>query len=282
VRTAFFRVSDRGIFLSLDPLGFARSTDRLYLVSLSGTHEFRPVFDALSTMGFYNLNPAMIRDLQPPHPGEILARDGANISGVIQRLAARNPDLKGRIAEYLGQVVPSITGIEPISLGPRETLAFSQRVPGAEEPLQFWAENMSDGTLRALGILVALFQGELDENNPPLLVGIEEPETALHPAAAGVLLDAMRDATSIRQVLVTSHSPELLDNVSIADSEILAVVAHNGATRIGRLDEAGRSVLEDELFSAGDLLRMNQLRPDPAAGSPNPDELKLFEEGAPA
>jgi hypothetical protein len=74
----------------------------------------------------------------------------------------------------------------------------------------------------------------------------------------------------------------LLDNVSIADSEILPVVAQNGATRIGRLDEAGRSVLKDELFSAGDLLRMNQLRPDAVAGSPDPDELKLFEEGAPA
>jgi hypothetical protein len=97
-----------------------------------------------------------------------------------------------------------------------------------------------------------------------------------------VLIDSMRDAVSMRQVLVTSHSPELLDNPSIGDSEILAVVSEAGQTRIGRLDEAGRSVLSDHLFTAGDLLRMNQLRPDPATRSLNPDDVVLFGTGAPA
>jgi hypothetical protein len=42
----------------------------LYLVNASGVREFRPLYDALSAMGFYNLNPEAIRDLQPPDPGE--------------------------------------------------------------------------------------------------------------------------------------------------------------------------------------------------------------------
>jgi predicted ATPase len=141
---------------------------------------------------------------------------------------------------------------------------------------------MSDGTLRALGVLVALFQSGTQSGSAPLVIGIEEPETALHPAAAAVLIDAMRDALSMRQVIVTSHSPELLDSPAVAASEILAVVAEEDGTRIGRLDEAGRSVLRDHLFTAGDLLRMNQLRPDPAAGALNPDDLELFGTGAPA
>jgi predicted ATPase len=141
---------------------------------------------------------------------------------------------------------------------------------------------MSDGTLRALGVLVALFQSGGERETMPLLVGLEEPETALHPAAAGVLVDSIRDAVSFRQVVVTSHSPDLLDNPSIADWEILAVVAGDGETRIGHLDEAGRSVLRDHLFTAGDLLRMNQLRPDPSARSLNPDDVVLFGTGAPA
>ena len=44
----------------------AAATDRLYLVNASGLPEFRPVYEAFSRMGFYNLNPDRIRDLQDP------------------------------------------------------------------------------------------------------------------------------------------------------------------------------------------------------------------------
>lgn len=281
--TRFFEVSDTHVLKSALPsVTSARVKDRLYLVSLSGTHEFRPVYDALSSMGFYNLNPHAIRDLQAPDPGELLARDAANLPGVLRKLSTYNPRLKTRVEEYLGQVVPGIAGVDAIPVGPRETLQFKQHTAGDQKPWDFFAANMSDGTLRALGILVALFQRGREIENAPLLVGLEEPETALHPAAAGVLIDAMRDATSIRQVIVTSHSPELLDNPSIDGSEILAVVAEDGETRIGQLNDAGRSVLRDHLFTAGDLLRMNQLRPDPATRSLNPDDLELFGAEAPA
>ena len=43
--------------------------DRLYLVNASGLPEFRHVYDAFSQMGFYNLNPDRIRDLQDPNLG---------------------------------------------------------------------------------------------------------------------------------------------------------------------------------------------------------------------
>jgi hypothetical protein len=95
-------------------------------------------------------------------------------------------------------------------------------------------------------------------------VGIEEPEVALHPAAAGVLLDALMDASRHTQVLVTSHSPELLDDYRISADSILAVVAKRGITSIASLDEVGRSVLRDRLYTPGELLKLNQLKPDPA------------------
>jgi predicted ATPase len=133
---------------------------------------------------------------------------------------------------------------------------------------------MSDGTLRALGVLVALFQGNGDASRR--LVGIEEPELALHPAAAGILTDSLQDASEHAQVFVTSHSPDLLDNESIPDESILAVVAEQGETQLGPLDDAGRSALRDHLYTAGELLRMDQLRPDPSAASLRPDQLDLF------
>jgi predicted ATPase len=280
-RTHFYRVSEGIVLESTLAVEPAAIHDRLYLVNLSGIPAFRPIYDALSTMGFYNLDPGVIRELQTPGSRELLARDGSNLPSVVEYLGDSAPLLKARIEEYLAQVVPGIKWVDTIPFGPRETLAFGQELADGEE-WPFLANNMSDGTLRAIGVLVALFQRGADGDISPLLIGIEEPETALHPAAVGVLVDSMRDAASARQVLVTSHSPELLDNPSVDGSEILAVVAENGETMIGRLDEAGRSVLRDHLFTAGDLLRMNQLRPDPSAHSLNPDDLVLFGTGAPA
>jgi predicted ATPase len=273
--TQFYKVANGQVVrssLAVEPAGVP---DRLYLVNVSGTPAFRPVYDALSRMGFYNLNPNVIRDLQPPDPGEILSRDGTNLPSVLGNLAA-DESLKRRIEEYLAQVVPGVAGVDARPIGPRETLEFRQHVAGAQHPWRFLAANMSDGTLRALGVLVALFQRGTNGSGTPLLVGIEEPETALHPAAAEVLVDGLRDATELRQVLVTSHSPDLLDYPSITAEEILAVVSEDGDSKIGHLDEAGREVLRGHLYTAGEMLRMNQLRPDPAALALHPDQLNLF------
>jgi predicted ATPase len=278
----YFEVAMGELRKSSLPVAPAAVPDRLYLVNLSGTPEFRPLYDALSGLGFYNLNPDAIRELQPPGAGDILTRDGSNLPSVLSALASGNPARKARVEEYLAQITPGITGVETFEIGPRETLRFAQHLAPTRSPWRFFAANMSDGTLRALGVLVALFQGRDSGENAPLLVGLEEPETALHPAATGVLIDSMRDATSMRQVLVTSHSPDLLDNSSITDSEILAVIMENGKTKIGNLDEAGRSALRDHLFTAGDLLRMHQLRPDAAAGTDDPNKVVLFGTGAPA
>jgi predicted ATPase len=141
---------------------------------------------------------------------------------------------------------------------------------------------MSDGTLRALGILDALFQ--LGNNRMPRvpLVGIEEPEVALHPAATAVLLDSLRDASGNTQILVTSHSPDLLDDERVKSASILAVIAEQGVTHIGPLDAAGRSALRDNLYTAGELLRIGQMSPDMAAArSASGRQLRLFDESHP-
>jgi predicted ATPase len=259
----------------------AASSDRLYLVNASGLPEFRPVYDALSSMGFYSLNPDRIRDLQSPDSGRLLARDGSNLASVLAELEARNPEAKRRVEEYLGKIVPGVSRVETKNIGPKETLEFGQAVAGSQHPWHFLAANMSDGTLRALGILVALFQSGR-RNGAGLhvsLVGIEEPELALHPAAAGLLIDGLRDASRSTQVLVTSHSPDLLDNPQVTSDSLLAVDADEGTTIIGPLDEAGKSALHDRLYTAGELLRLSQLAPDPAARELTGRHLRLFDEG---
>jgi predicted ATPase len=224
--------------------------------------EFRPLFDALSRMGFYNLNPDVIRDLQPPDTGEVLRRDGSNLASVFGLLAKENSDVKDRVVEFLSKVVPGVEGVEVKYLGKKETLEFRQVIGSNESPWRFTAENMSDGTLRALGIITALFQSNNGNGNRVPLVGIEEPETAVHPGAAGVLRDALQVASKRTQVLVTSHSPDLLDDKGIEAESILAVLNDKGSTKIGPLDEADRSVLRDRLYTVGELMRIGSLKPD--------------------
>jgi predicted ATPase len=261
---AHYRVEHGAVVSTSVPVAPAASTDRLYLVNASGLPEFRPIYEFLSSMGFYNLNPDEIRDLQSPDVGEILSRDGSNIASVLGHLTAHDPTAKERIEEYLSKVVSGIEAVDARSIGSKETLEFRQQMAGSEQPLRFLAANMSDGTLRAIGILVALFQSSNGQKARVPLVAIEEPEVALHPAAAGILLDALLDASQHTQVLVTSHSPELLDNYVISADSILAVVAEGGITNIAPLDEVGRSVLRDRLYTAGELMKLNQLSPDPA------------------
>lgn len=254
----------------------AAAADRLYLVNASGVDDFRPVYDALAGTGFYNLNPEAIRDLQQPDPGDLLKRDGCNAASVLSNLASESPEFKTRIEAYLGKVVPGVAGVDRRSVGPRETLEFRQEVRGAQHPWRFFASNMSDGTLRAFGVLLALFQVTGVKTSSRRLVGIEEPEVALHPAAAGVLIDGLRDAADHAQILVTSHSPDLLDDDAIVADSILAVVAEHGESRIGPLDEVGRTALRDHLYTAGELLRIGQLDPDPESANLTPKQIELF------
>jgi predicted ATPase len=237
--------------------------DRLYLVNAAGLPEFRPVYDAFSNMGFYSLNPDRIRDLQAPDPGHLLARDGSNIASVLSVLEQNAPQTKRRVEEYLGKVVPGISSVGVKAVGPKETIEFRQQVAGSKHPWRFLAANMSDGTLRALGVLVAVFQSSNGTQPDVPLVGIEEPEVALHPGAAGVLVDSLREAGRHTQIVVTSHSPDLLDDESLETDFILAVEAEAGVTKVGPLHPTARAALQDRLYTAGELLRLDQLKPDP-------------------
>jgi len=268
----FYVVKDGRLVSTSEGVSPPVSRDRLYLVAAAGLPVFRPAYDGLANMGFYNLVPDRIRELQPSDAGILLARDGGNLASVLARMERNHPRDKGVIEDYLSRVVPGVLGVEHETVGPMETVYFKQRVAGSESPWRFPASNMSDGTLRALGVLVALFQANDDAAGDVgnSLIGIEEPEAALHPAAAGLLRDSLSDASGRKQVIVTSHSPELLDDPGLTIDSILAVDAADGRTRIARLDDAGRFALQERLYTAGELLRLNQLVPEQSVAVPLP------------
>jgi predicted ATPase len=202
--------------------------------------------------------------MQRPDPSQVLRRDGSNAASVFHQM---QPQTQEMIREHLARIVPGVAAVESKTLGSQETIEFRQQVKGQTYSWRFLASAMSDGTLRAFGILVAAFQtaGGRADGLSPLLIGLEEPEIALHPAAAGVLLSALREGARHCQTIVTSHSPDLLDNENIPAESLLAVDNDGGLTRIGPIDNAGRQMLRDRLFTAGELLRQSQLVPDRSA-----------------
>ena len=254
----------------------AVAAGQLYLLRASGDSIFLPVYEALARMGFYNLNPGAMRRSRLRAPERLLQRDGSNIAGVLFRLEAQAPEDKRRIEEYLGSVVDGIVGVDPKRFGPREGLEFRMKTDGARPPRRFHSAGMSDGALRALGVFAALFQ-DAGAPESPRLVGIEEPETTLHPSAAGALLDALRESSESRQVLVTTHGTDLLDDKDLAADELLAVVARDGRSVVGPIDEADRTTLRDRLCTPGELLRLGQVRPDPEISGRAVRRGKLFD-----
>jgi predicted ATPase len=275
-----FIVEDGRPISSSVEIGTALVSDRLALTTLSGRPEFRPVYDALRNMAFYNLNPQRIRDLQDPDPGQVLARDGRNLASVIRELRrAKGGLVLDRIVEHLRAVMPGVTTVEPVTVGPKETIRFRQIVAGDKNPWKFPAASMSDGTLRALGIFTAVFQSGIQDENRVRGVGIEEPEVALHPGAAEVVAEALHLASQEVQVLVTTHSPEILDHKDVREEHLLAVSGDLGNTIIGPVDRATKVALRDRLFNAGELLVQGQVEPDSEAAARSARQLKLFHNG---
>lgn len=234
-------------------------------LAASGIPEFRPVFDVLTRMTFHNLNPEQMKLPQRPEPGELLAHDGRNLASVVKHLEDTNPDGLARVAAYVRAIGVPVTRIEHTQAGVLETVRVAEEtpVPTGQRNTTFDAIALSDGTIRALGILVSLLSARGSTVGGPSLVGVEEPETALHPAAVGALMEALQEGSARTQLIVTCHSPDLLDHEVVTPEIIRPVLLENGKTVVGRLSPSKVQLIQRRLTTAGELLRMDQLEPDP-------------------
>jgi predicted ATPase len=238
--------------------------DRLLLVAGSGIPEFRQVYDVLTRMTFHNLIPGVMKYPQRPAPGSLLDHDGENLASVVKQLETSYPEGLKRVQQYLQAVGVPISRISHKQAGALETIEVAQEVdvPEGKRNQNFDAIALSDGTIRALGILVSLVSARSAAAPGPSLIGIEEPETALHPAAAGALMEALSEGSERSQLIVTCHSPDLLDHDSVRPEMIRPVLLDNGKTVAGRLAAPKAKLLKDHLSTAGELLRLDQLEPD--------------------
>ncbi len=232
--------------------------DRPALVAFGSMPAFAPVFNLLAGLTFYSPNPEQMRRPISVGPGKVLARDASNAADVLARIERSHPQIAERVRGYLQSFNPEFKDVTITESGNYRWLAFTP----ATNPSQ-WRLNgsdVSDGTLRAIGILLAIFQGAAI-TPAPSLVGLEEPESNLHPAAAGALLDALLEASRQVPIVASTHSADLLDRKDLPDSALVAVALQDGHTVIGPVDDNGKSILRKRLYTAGELLRANQLTP---------------------
>ena len=157
------------------------------------------------------------------------------------------------MSELLGSIVPDITRVRPVQRSNKVGLEFTQQW-AEQKNVSFDAAAMSDGTLYSLGMLVALMQ----QPTPPLIV-IEEPEIMIHPGGLGTIQELIQIAARRSQVVITTHSPELLDAEWVGPENLRVVHWENGATRISRLSTGAVRALQQHLMGAGELFRANAL-----------------------
>jgi predicted ATPase len=249
-----------------EPAALSIEPDRLYLPVAASQRTYSPLAGMLAPMRFYGLALDALREPGSPAEGAGLDRRGEHLGDVLGVLASVRPDLKDRIDAYLSAIAPGIEGVDPYAVGRYVTVAFRARARPDADVIEFGPEAVSDGTIRAAGVLAALFQLPVADGRVAL-VGIEEPEIALHPAAAGVLFDALTEASEQVQVLVTTQSPDLLDRDDLDVSAVRAVSMADGVTRIGEVDRASQRIVAEKLYTLGELMRGNQLSPaDPPSG----------------
>jgi energy-coupling factor transporter ATP-binding protein EcfA2 len=271
-RAWFERVKGEPFRTSVGGLQIQLADEALALPLVSGDSRFAPVFRALVGIRAYSIDPDRVREWQLPDRGLALHGDGDNAASVLQRINDHDPDDLRRICEILGAIVPSIERVDVKEYGNKLGLEFTQRWDDGPVSLTLDGSSMSDGTLRALGLLAAVYQRQT-----PSVMAIEEPEATIHPGALGVILDIIRHASERTQVIVTTHSPEVLDADWLEDRHIRIVSWQDGATHVTPLDIGSREALRQHLMTAGELLRSNALEGMPP-GSDTTQQPPLFQD----
>jgi predicted ATPase len=235
--------------------------DRLYLPLAGARPSLAPLFRALRGMEFYNFESQSLRQLQSQSEGAPLGRSGEHLGDVLGAIADEHPDVKERIDSYLGAVAPWLASVDRRFEGSYVTVEVRNRTGPGGSSVVFGPGSVSDGTIRATAVLAALFQPTVLDGRTSL-VGIEEPEAALHPAAAGVLFDALTEASEHVQVIATTQSDDLIDRDDLDPAIIRAVSSDLGLTAIGEINAASLRALREHRFTAGELMRAGQITPD--------------------
>lgn len=216
----------------------------------------KPLRDFILNFRFSSIYPNTLRQPAPPDTDPILKENGANWASVLRNLkkTSRGKQAWEQVREMMYVVMPQLEDINPKAVGGFVLPRFKVRETSGEVHY-FDPSQISDGTLRVLGILLALYQTP----HPSLMV-IEEPEQTVNPALLALLADAFREVSERTQLLITSHSPHLID--CFDPENILVATMKNGETRLSPIRASQREAVKEHLLTLEQIMSSEGLLPE--------------------
>ena len=193
--------------------------------------------------------PDAARGLPLAGPQKHLNVHGDNLGNVVQFMEREHPD---RFKDILSRIAGKVPGIDRIdtqkSPDGRLLLRFNDK--GFTDP--FYAQQMSDGTLKIFAYLLTL-----NDPTPPPFICIEEPENGLYHKLLEVLAAEFRHhATGEKdtpQIFVTTHQPYLIDALKPDEVWILEKGEDGFATISRASDDETVKAMADEGLPLGSL-----------------------------
>jgi predicted ATPase len=151
--------------------------------------------------------PNSARSLPLAGPQKHLNIKGDNIGNVVQFLEREHKDRFKKVLDRIAKKIPGIDKIDTDKTADgRLLLRFNDK--GFQDP--FYAQQMSDGTLKVFAYLLLL-----EDPAPPPFLCIEEPENGLYHKLLETLAKEFREhATGLKggsQVFITTHQPYFVD-----------------------------------------------------------------------
>jgi predicted ATPase len=200
-----------------------------HIEQISANKSFRKLTELLASVEYAHLVPELVR--QPrPSTGHGARRDAYGTDLLDSIRALSNEERDRRLGLLQGQLAKVIPQLQRLLYVPDERgtphLGASFVVGGSVYSIHL-EDQLSDGTLRLLGLLWVLGAGA-----SPLL--LEEPEMSLHAAAVRQIPQVLARAASRmdRQILVSTHSEQMLSDTGIDPSEILILTPTDSGTRV--------------------------------------------------
>ena len=200
--------------------------------------------------GWYlsSFTPDAARSLPLAGPQRHLNVHGDNLGNVVEFMEREQPDRFQGVLDRIADKIPGIRHIDTKrSPDGRLLLRFNDK--GFDDP--FYAQQMSDGTLKVFAYLIML-----EDPQPPPFICIEEPENGLYHKLLEVLADELRGhATAGRnapQIFVTTHQPYFVDALTPDETWILEKRT-DGFAKVSRAsdDEIVRAMVGEGLPLGG-------------------------------
>ena len=217
----------------------------LAAASANASFPGRRIADFVRHWRFFDLDPRLMRRDSSLSGLGGLDRCGSNLAKALYALRHSEPRAFERVVAATRSVLGAPRTIEPREEGGR--FYFVQGEPGIRFPVH--QSGSSSGTLRLLALMVALHASPKTS-----LLAIEEPENSLHPSALESLTEQVLEKAGRIQVLLTTHSPLVLDFLD--RPEAVVVVRRDGAGGVTaereRTPDGVRRALRESGFGLGE------------------------------